>query len=407
MNLIYLQCDVRYNQWLLKKINGRCVVEHTIDRCKKLGDEACNIIAGIYDCPENKKLIEILMQNGVDVRVTNEENVTVRFLNILIGETGKYVIRVGGDQCLIDFNRTNDILHEMEIGAKDWYYEQYSSCILPDIVRLDCLKEYEVVLKNENRYFEGLEKVEETKRYTPPYPILIMFNFRANSNERLRICKHVIENQLNIYDLSKKVLPDLICSPYLTETGLLGSWIIPSEVENFFYDEKREINPWWGKSVVDFVKKHLDKSFRVFEWGCGNSTLFWSQNVREVVSVEHNKSWFEKMLSMIPDNVRLEYCELEYGGEYCQIILNEKEKFDIILVDGRDRVRCMINAVKLLKDDGILILDNSDRAEYQEGDVYLNQCSFKKFEISSIIYGLPGAEDFTAVYYRKNNSWNI
>ena len=143
MNLIYLQCDVRYNQWLLKKINGRCVVEHTIDRCKKLGDEACNIIAGIYDCPENKKLIEILMQNGVDVRVTNEENVTVRFLNILIGETGKYVIRVGGDQCLIDFNRTNDILHEMEIGAKDWYYEQYSSCILPDIVRLDCLKEYE------------------------------------------------------------------------------------------------------------------------------------------------------------------------------------------------------------------------------------------------------------------------
>ena len=97
MNLIYLQCDVRYNQWLLKKINGRCVVEHTIDRCKKLGDEACNIIAGIYDCPENKKLIEILMQNGVDVRVTNEENVTVRFLNILIGETGKYVIRVGGE----------------------------------------------------------------------------------------------------------------------------------------------------------------------------------------------------------------------------------------------------------------------------------------------------------------------
>ena len=40
--------------------------------------------------------------------------------------------------------------------------------------------------------------------------------------------------------------------------------------------------------------------------------------------------------------------------------------FDFVLVDGRARVACMINAIDKIKKEGILILDNSDREKYYE-----------------------------------------
>lgn len=87
--------------------------------------------------------------------------------------------------------------------------------------------------------------------------------------------------------------------------------------------------------------------------------------------------------------------------------MDEDECFDIILIDGRDRVRCARNAVARLKEDGIIIWDNSERACYEDGDRFLREQGFKKLEISSLIYGCPGQEDFTAIYYGKNNFLNL
>lgn len=408
MNLIYLQCDIRFNKWLLKKIDDRCVIEHTIERCKKLDNGTCRIVAGVYDCPENKPMIETLVRGGIDVRVTNEKDVTARFMDILVREHGEYVVRVGGDQCLIDFEKTSDILYELKKEENEWYYEAHSNCILPDIISLDCLKKHESKIRESGkRYFEILEKEEDVDRYVPKYPILVMFNFRANSNEGLRVCRHVIKNHLNVYNLSRKTAFELISSPYLTKTGIMGSWIVPAETGDFFYDENKEVNPWMAKSAIDLVKKHLNKSLRVFEWGCGNSTLFWSQYVKEVVSIEHDKKWYRRMLDIVPDNVRLKYCELKYGGIYCKAILDEKDKFDIVLVDGRDRGRCMVNAVGFLKDNGVLILDDSNEERYTKGDIFMINCGFKKLELSGVLYGSPYNEGFTSVYYRDYNIFDL
>ena len=86
-------------------------------------------------------------------------------------------------------------------------------------------------------------------------------------------------------------------------TGLLESWIIPVDKTGYYYDEDNTINPWLGKTVIDMIKKHLNKTMNVFEWGMGNSTLFWSKYVNSVTSVEHDKEWFEKVKEIIPSNV--------------------------------------------------------------------------------------------------------
>ena len=39
----------------------------------------------------------------------------------------------------------------------------------------------------------------------------------------------------------------------------------------------------------------------------------------------------------------------------------------LIFVDGRNRVKCLQTGLKLLADDGVIILHDSERAEYNSG----------------------------------------
>ena len=54
--------------------------------------------------------------------------------------------------------------------------------------------------------------------------------------------------------------------------------------------------------------RQLDfRTASVFEYGCGNSTFFWAGAAREVVSVEDNQAWFERVSKRVPSNCRLIY----------------------------------------------------------------------------------------------------
>ncbi len=401
MNIVYLQVDCRFNHWLLQRIDEKYVIEHTLSKIKKLNCE--KIVAGIYDCQENAALIETL-RNEVEVVLSNDENVTTRFLDLVTLENVEYIIRVGGDQLFLEAEKTNQILEEMKKQKKEFFYHTGLSSVLPDIVSLDCLNRRKTEILQAERYFHALCEDDSVERYTLPNFCTLLYDFRASSNVNYRICKSVINKNLDIYELSLKLSDHLrYRENYLNKTGLMGSWILGNSYEDFFRDEDGNVNPWWGKTIIDLVVKKLSKDMRVFEWGMGNSTLFWSQYVSEVVSIESDLYWYKKMLEIIPRNVRAQYCELEYGGEYCQKIIDEQEKFDIILIDGRDRVRCAINSLEKLKENGIIIWDNTDRDEYRDGYAYLKEQGFKKLELSSVIYGAPGVEDYTSVFYREDN----
>lgn len=403
MNIVYIQIDLRYNKWLLKVINGKSVLENTLEKIRSLN--ADKIIAGIYNCEENAALIEILREiGGVEVIISEEGNVNLRFVDLMIKEDAGYIIRIGGDQVLLDTEGTNHILEQMKIQKKEFFYHPSLASVLPDIVSVDCLKKRREMVTQEERYFYALEGDQSVERYILPSFCTLLYDFRVNSHVSYHVCKNVVEKNLNIYELSTG-LSNILRKKgnYLNRTGLMESWMLGNTYEDFFWDEDGKVNPWWGRTIIDLVVKKLNRDMRVFEWGMGNSTLFWSQYVGEVVSVESDLEWYRKMREIIPLNVRVQYCKLEYGGKYCQRILDETEKFDIICIDGRDRVRCAHNSVGKLKDNGIIIWDNTERKYYCEGYEFLQELGFKQLELSSIIYGLPGREDYTSVFYREDN----
>lgn len=402
MNTVYLQCDCRFNKWLFEKIDNRYVLEHTIFKCKAIN--ASEIVAGIYLCPENERLINLLDTYDIKCILSNEDHVNKRFLQVIKKLYSKYIVRVGGDQVLTDVDKVNMILSKIN---EDWFYEEISAGVIPDIVGRQCIIDHYEELVHADRYFDVLFELADITKYQFSYPLYLPFDFRVNSEEGFRICKNVIEKQLDIYEITGWMIKRMKAqNSYLMKSGLLGSWIIPNEKADFYYEDGK-VNPWFAKTMVDFIKKHLNCSLDVFEWGSGNSTLFWSQYVDWVISVEHDKEWYKKMKQSVPENVELRMVDLIYGGEYCKEILNTDRYFDIVLIDGRDRVRCAKNSVKKLTSKGVIIWDDTEREYYKEGYEYLKDEGFKKLELNGIKYGSPDLESYTSIFYREENIFDL
>lgn len=156
--------------------------------------------------------------------------------------------------------------------------------------------------------------------------------------------------------------------------------------------------PWFTYPAIDFLNQITQKEWTVFEYGSGNSTLWWSSKVKSVVSVEDNKDWFEEVSKQIPNNARVIYkCKKEYPSVIQEF--PEKE-FDVIVVDGSKRNECVKSSISRLKENGILVFDNSDRSDYVESSAYLNSLNFYRIDfwglIPSYLY-----KNCTSIYSRS------
>lgn len=188
---------------------------------------------------------------------------------------------------------------------------------------------------------------------------------------------------------------------YLNDIGWFNAFNSKSPV-----DGSGNPIPWVTYSFIDFIKERLQKQHTVFEFGSGNSTFFYGKYAGKVVSVEHDKDWYNKIVASKPENSEMIFCELVRDGEYCRVPLTLKDKFDIIIVDGRDRVNCCKQAVEALSDKGVVVLDDSERNDYIEGVDFLVKKGFKQMAFTGISPGLFYRKA-TSVFYKADNCLDI
>jgi precorrin-6B methylase 2 len=164
--------------------------------------------------------------------------------------------------------------------------------------------------------------------------------------------------------------------------------------------------PWYTYPAISFLENRIDKNMEIFEFGCGNSTLWWAAKGKSVIAIEHDQNWVIKMKERLPTNAKIEFCELTTNGEYCRKTTEYTNKFDIILVDGRDRVNCIKNCMQALKPGGVIILDDSHREEYQPAFRFLEENEFRHIDFSGLrpVYL---SESTTTVFYRPTNILTI
>ena len=198
-----------------------------------------------------------------------------------------------------------------------------------------------------------------------------------------------------------KALLGMSSSGYLKEIGWINSYKNKLPV-----DQHDNPLPWVTYSFIDFIEDRLTKELEIFEYGSGNSTLWYAKKAKFVTSVEHDKGWHEKIKNDMPQNVSLYYEELEYGGNYSKFAQSLDKKFDIIIVDGRDRVNCVLNSIRCISKKGIIVLDDSEREQYQKGVKYLLNDGFKKIDFWGISPGLFYKKN-TSIFYKEGNCLGI
>lgn len=164
--------------------------------------------------------------------------------------------------------------------------------------------------------------------------------------------------------------------------------------------------PWLTYSCIGFLEKRVSKKLNVFEYGSGNSSLWFSNKVANVISIEHDDLWYNTMKNKLKNN-KIEYKLLSLEtGLYQKEILNYKNEFDIIIIDGRKRVECGLNSLEALTEQGVIIFDNSDREDYKEAFDVFKTKGFKRIDFEGIAPGLVGGS-VTSVFYRENNCFQI
>lgn len=154
--------------------------------------------------------------------------------------------------------------------------------------------------------------------------------------------------------------------------------------------------------VIKLLKERLNKDLDVFEYGSGYSTLFYAKLVRSVISIEYDQDWLELMQPKVPENVLLVAKEKDVDGTYCRSIAEYNQDFDVVIVDGRDRVNCVKQAMTKLSKAGVVVLDDSSRERYQEALEYAEDQGFRLLSIEGLKPTDFGTDQTTFIY-RKDN----
>ncbi len=143
-----------------------------------------------------------------------------------------------------------------------------------------------------------------------------------------------------------------------------------SFLEGFSQDDAGDPVPWMTYPAIEFLKNNLNKNHEIFEFGCGASTLFFSKRVKKVVGLETNPRWLGITNSKLSQQCRNVEINLMEDGltnvNYENFPKNSGQKFDLIIVDSLKRFQCATNSITALKAGGSIILDDSERKNYQK-----------------------------------------
>ena len=206
-------------------------------------------------------------------------------------------------------------------------------------------------------------------------------------------------HRLRLYKLLYKMTK--IPYSYLVSTGFIDSFISQSP-----RDKENNPLPWMNYSIIDFLSSRLNNQIRLFEFGSGYSTLFYAKYVSQVTSVEHEEMWFEKVKELTAKQANAKVLLIPLHKNYSSYIQGVEDKFEVIVVDGRERVDCALNAYQALAPNGVLILDDSNREDYIPIWDFYKENGYKEITFKGL-KPTGFAEYHSTIFYKPNNCLNL
>ena len=166
--------------------------------------------------------------------------------------------------------------------------------------------------------------------------------------------------------------------------------------------------PWWTLPSIEWLGSVLSPTDKVFEFGCGHSTLWLARRVMSVTAVEHNEAWHKRISSDLPANATVRH-QNNFGnggvksGDQTSPYVRELEGRDVnvVIVDGMARTQCAALASETIR-DGLIVLDNVDTqtAAYD----LLRSAGLRCIDFVGLAPGEP-SPTCTSVFSRDISTW--
>lgn len=129
--------------------------------------------------------------------------------------------------------------------------------------------------------------------------------------------------------------------------------------------------PWYTYPAIEYLSNIDFSTKSILEYGSGNSSEYWAERAKDIVSIESDKDWYEKVSSRLKFNQTV--LLKKDADEYENSIKAFGRKFDVIIIDGIRRSECTKVIGSYLNvespEGGLVILDNSDW--YKNSSKYL------------------------------------
>jgi len=160
----------------------------------------------------------------------------------------------------------------------------------------------------------------------------------------------------------------------------------------------------------EWLEGYLTNRSKVFEYGSGGSSLFIAKRAGQFISAEHNKKWYELLTRLLKEagfnNYEYFLREPEFIGKelaanddyfnytsspsiysgysfksFCEVIDKYPDGFfDLVFIDGVARPSCIFHSINKVKPGGFLMLDDSERREYDPAIKLLDGWQQKVFK---------------------------
>jgi len=197
-----------------------------------------------------------------------------------------------------------------------------------------------------------------------------------------------------------RALATAVLTPMLFsyETGHFRSSLLSMAV-----DRRGNPIPWYAYPAIDHLESLDFSDCSVLEIGAGQSTLWWAARSREVLSLEADQSWFERLQGRMPSNAILRQVSIDLSVLPPELSGRE---FDIVVVDGCDRFVASGLAVRVLKPGGAVIVDNAEGYWGPEGtypimDLFRSE-GFQRVDFYGYSPGVIGRQ-CTSIFFRPDS----
>lgn len=123
-------------------------------------------------------------------------------------------------------------------------------------------------------------------------------------------------------------------------------------------DRSGEPVPWYTYPAIELLRAKSFAGKRVLEFGAGQSTIWWARQAEEIVSFEGNSAWCKYVRTRIRANASLHLVDWQLTD--FEKLVPPDSRFDVIVIDGLDRLTAAAKSRNMLNPGGVFILDNAE-----------------------------------------------